>query len=676
MRVLPAYPLFVKDPYFSVWSNVDDLSSEDTVLWTGKRRKTYGIIKANGKAYCFLGNAKNVEKLQQTGLAVSVFRTSYFFTCSDFDFEASFFSPLPISDYEILSCPVCYFEYVIKPKKELKDVKVSLSLCEDWCYNDVENKEVRGDVLACENRDVAYFGLNRQHLFDHTGDRYGADWGYYYISAEKCFYHTVEDFNAVDSAETINDKSAEKYITGQNEHGTIQAETSGKTLVAFDDIASIYYFGEILRGYYFRNGKTIIDAIYFSVDEYERICAVCEEIEKDINEKASAYGAEYQAILKASYRQVMAGHKLVQDAKGRLLFLSKECGSCGCIATVDVTYPTMPMLALYNPELLRASVEPIFDFAKMKVWEYEFAPHDAGMYPFCNGQFYGVLDKKEGRYGRDIYFYHGINDGKDVVPPYYLYPKGSNIYNYEKQMPVEECGNMILICTIYAVCGGDKEWLKTKLPLLTQWCEYLVNKGLIPEKQLCTDDFLSRMDKNVNLSIKSVMAIGAFGKLLSLLGGDGERYELIAKERAQEIETRFKGTHMPLSFDSGSETFSAKYNLALDKILGINLFKQETLEREVNKYLENSYEFGIPLDNRSKISKTDWTMWLATLTKDEQKRNKIIKLVHNVLIKSPERVPFSDWIFDSETGKYKEFVNRTVQGSMFILLLKEKLTNE
>lgn len=676
MRVLPAYPLFVKDPYFSVWSNVDDLSSEDTVLWTGKKQKTYGIIKANGKAYCFLGNAKNVEKLQQTGLTVSVFRTSYFFTCSDFDFEASFFSPLPINDYEILSCPVCYFEYVIKPKKELKDVKVSLSLCEDWCYNDVENKEVRGDVLACENMDVAYFGLNRQHLFDHTGDRYGADWGYYYISAGKCFYHTVEDFNAVDSAETIKDKSAEKYITGENEHGTVREKTSGKTLVAFDDIASIYYFGEILRGYYFRNGKTIIDAIYFSVDEYERVCAVCEEIEKDINEKASAYGAEYQAILKASYRQVMAGHKLVQNAKGRLLFLSKECGSCGCIATVDVTYPTMPMLALYAPELLRASVEPIFDFAKMKVWEYEFAPHDAGMYPFCNGQFYGVLDKKEGRYGRDIYFYHGINDGKDVVPPYYLYPKGSNIYNYEKQMPVEECGNMILICTLYAVCGGDKEWLKNKIPLLAKWCEYLVDKGLIPEKQLCTDDFLLRMDKNVNLSIKSVVAIGAFGKLLALLGGDGERYAIIAKERAQEIENRFKDTHMPLSFDSGSETFSAKYNLALDKILGLNLFKQETLEREVEKYLENSYEFGIPLDNRSKISKTDWTMWLATLTEDEQKRNKIIKLVHNVLIKSPERVPFSDWIFDCETGKYKEFVNRTVQGSMFILLLKEKLTNE
>ena len=676
MRVLPAYPLFVKDPYFSVWSSTDELTSEDTVLWTGKKQKTYGIITANNKSYCFLGNARNVEKLTQTGLSVSVFRTSYYFTCSDFDLETSFFSPLPINDYEILSCPVCYFEYTVKPKKQLKDVKVSLSLCEEWCYNDVENKEMRGDVLACERMDVAYFGLNRQQLFDHAGDRYGADWGYYYIAAEKCFYHNIEDFNRVDGEESVKDKSLQKYITGENTYEDLKEGVSGKILVAFDDIMSIYYFGDLLRGYFFRDGKTIMDAIDFSVTEYERICLVCEEIERDIHKKASVYGEKYLEIVKASYRQVMAGHKLVQDRKGRVLFLSKECGSCGCIATVDVTYPTMPMLALYNPELLRASVEPIFDFANMNAWEYDFAPHDAGMYPFCNGQFYGVLNKTEGRYGRDIYFYHGINDGKDVLSPYYLYPKGSKLYNYDKQMPVEECGNMLLICTFYAVCGGDREWVKAKLPMLTKWCKYLVEKGLVPEKQLCTDDFLSRMDKNVNLSIKSVVAIGAFGKLLSLLGENGDDYTKIAKERAQEIENCFKNTHMPLSFDSGLETFSAKYNLAPDKILGLGLFKQETLEREVEKYLENSCEYGIPLDNRSKISKTDWTMWLATLTENSKNRARIIELVHNVLVKAPDRVPFSDWIFDSETGKYKEFVNRTVQGSMFILLLKEKLAKK
>ena len=164
-------------------------------------------------------------------------------------------------------------------------MKVFLSVCEDWCYNDVAMKEMRGDVLAFENKGVAYFGLNRQQLFDHAGDRYGADWGYYYISAKKCYYHTIEDFNAVDSAQTPKDKQSEKYITGENAYESIKEKTFGKILVAFDDIASVSYFGDLLRGYYFKDGKTIIDALTFSEKEYERICAVCEEIERDITQR-------------------------------------------------------------------------------------------------------------------------------------------------------------------------------------------------------------------------------------------------------------------------------------------------------------------------------------------------------------------------------------------------------
>ena len=674
MRLLPAYPLFVKDPYFSIWSDGDVLTDKETVFWTGCDRRTYGIVSVNGKSYRFLGVAKEVEPLQQTSIQVSTFRTSYTFSCLEFDLEISFFSPLPLNDYQILSCPVCYFEYKITPKKELKDVQISLSLCEDWCYNDKGSNETRGDVLAFGNADVAYFGLNRQHVFNKTGDRYGADWGYYYLRADRCFYHNIFDFNNLSACESVSDKTALKYITGQNVLGDVKAKTTGKILVAFDDIVSINYFGEVLRGYYFQDGKNIMSALDFSVNEYERICSVCDEIEANLDETANKYGEAYKAILKASYRQVMASHKLVKDSRNRLLFLSKECGSCGCIATVDVTYPTMPMLALYNPELLRASVEAIFDFAKMDVWEYDFAPHDAGMYPFCNGQFYGVLNKESGRYGRKIDFYNGLVNGKDVLPQYYLYPKGSNIYNYERQMPVEECGNMLLICIFYAVCGGDKEWVKTHLPTLTQWCEYLIDKGLVPENQLCTDDFLSQMDKNINLAIKSIVAIGAFGKLLALLGEDGSTYTSVAKERAKEIENQFKNSHLPLSFDSGEDTFSMKYNLAPDKILGLGLFTQERREREVDTCIQNSFEYGIPLDNRSKMSKTDWTMWMASLTEDSEKRDTIIHFIYNVLIKSPGRVPFTDWVVDCETGEYKEFVNRTVQGSMFILLLKDKLS--
>lgn len=191
VRVLPAYPLFVKDPYFSIWSSGDILNEIDTSFWSGKNKRTYGLIKANGKSYCFLGIIKGIENLIQTKVEITTFRTLYSFTCEEFDFKVAFFSPTPINDYKVWSCPVCYVEYEITPKIPLKDVSISLSLHEEWCYYGTENKDVRGDVFVANGMEIGYFGLRRQHIFNRTGDRVGADWGYYYVGADSCFYHTI-----------------------------------------------------------------------------------------------------------------------------------------------------------------------------------------------------------------------------------------------------------------------------------------------------------------------------------------------------------------------------------------------------------------------------------------------------------------------------------------------------
>ena len=672
-RLLPAYPLCVKDPYFSIWSSGDVLNETDTSFWTGKSKRTYGIIQANGKSYCFLGIVENVERLMQTGIDITTFRTKYSFACEEFDLEIAFFSPLPISDYKIWSCPVCYMEYKIIPKAKLTDVSVFLILHEEWCYNGIENKEIRGDVFIADDMEIAYFGLNRQHIFNRTGDRLSADWGYYYVGAQKCFYHTIADFSNPTAKESWvgAEQSESKYLTAQNVYPTVDDQVCGKILIAFDDVVSINYYGEMLRGYYFSDGGNIMEAIQFSVKEYDKICEVCEGIEKQIVQDTKAYSDKYRFILNASYRQTLASHKLVKDSKGRLLLLSKECSSGGCVATVDVTYPTMPMLLLYQPELVKASIEPIFDFAKMQAWEYEFAPHDAGMYPFCNGQFYGVKNKTDGKYGRGV-GYQGNDWCKEVLPSYYLYRKGADLYDYNRQMPIEECADMLLICTFYVVCGGDKEYVKGELDLLRQWCEYLILKGLIPENQLCTDDFLNHMDKNVNLAIKATVAIGAFAKLLQLMDLDGTRYEAIAKERVQEMAKRFKNSHMPLSFDDREDTFSMKYNLMPDILLGLNLFDQETVTKEINVCLAHLFKYGIPLDNRSNLTKTDWMMWIAALSDDLEVQERIIGGIYNYLVEGGDRIPFSD-LYNCETSAEGRFTNRTVQGSMFILLLKNKI---
>ena len=71
-RKLPAYPLFVKDPNFSIWSVTEELNKSNPQTWWGEEKRIYGFLKTHGKTYCFFGNgadffACGVLNAEQTG---------------------------------------------------------------------------------------------------------------------------------------------------------------------------------------------------------------------------------------------------------------------------------------------------------------------------------------------------------------------------------------------------------------------------------------------------------------------------------------------------------------------------------------------------------------------------------------------------------------------------------
>ena len=151
-----------------------------------------------------------------------------------------------------------------------------------------------------------------------------------------------------------------------------------------------------------------------------------------------------------------------------------------------------------------------------------------------------------------------------------------------------------------------------------------------------------------------------------------EKYRKTAEAFAAEI-TAFANqfTHLPISWDSDEGTFSLKYNFAFDKLLGLNLFGEDILERETDHYLQMANAFGVPLDNRKAYTKSDWLCWAAALTDDPSKRERLLSPIAKFLKESPDRVPFSDW-YMTDTGSYLYFRARSVQGGCFILLLGSK----
>ena len=186
-------------------------------------------------------------------------------------------------------------------------------------------------------------------------------------------------------------------------------------------------------------------------------------------------------------------------------------------------------------------MNPIFKYAAMIDWEYDFAPHDVGQYPLATGQVYGGDD-------------------------------GSCKLKDEMQMPVEESGNAI-IC-VYTICHykNNADYFIKHKAVLEQGVKYLIDFGLDPGNQLCTDDFAGRLAHNCNLAIKAIVGIAAYAKLLEMIGDKKiEKYIAIAKDYAKQWEKNaFEVDHYRLAFDK-EESWSLKYNMLWDKMFGFGL---------------------------------------------------------------------------------------------------------
>ena len=128
-----------------------------------------------------------------------------------------------------------------------------------------------------------------------------------------------------------------------------------------------------------------------------------------------------------------------------------------------------------------------------------------------------------------------------------------------------------------------------------------------------------------------------------------------------------EGDHFRLAFDQPG-TWSQKYNLAWDRVLGLNLFPGSLSQQEIRFYLQHQNTFGLPLDNRKTYTKLDWVTWTATLATRQQDFDALIDPLYRYITESPSRVPLSDW-FETTNGAQVGFQARSVVGGVYIKML-------
>ena len=236
---------------------------------------------------------------------------------------------------------------------------------------------------------------------------------------------------------------------------------------------------------------------------------------------------------------------------------------------------------------------------------------------------------------------------------------------------------MLFRSAAIATVEGNADYADLHWEVLTTWTDYLVEKGLDPENQLSTDDFSGHLAHNANLSIKAIMGIASYGRLAEMLGKEdiAEKYMNIAKEMAVKWEEMANdGDHYRLTFDR-PDTWSQKYNLVWDRLLGYDIFDPKIAETEVAYYLTKQNKFGLPLDNRATYTKTDWIMWSAVLTGNNDDFEALFNPVYKYADETVARIPISDW-HDTHTSEVLNFRARSVVGAYFMKVLEEKLEAE
>ena len=655
----PVVPLVTHDPYFSIWSMADRLTDIDTRHWTGVDQPLAGLIRIDNVAYRYMGaDPRQVPAMQQVSLQVTPLHTIYTFETAGVRLQVTFFTAALPNDLDALARPVDYLTWsVTSTDSRPHTVDLLLDVSPVVAVN-TNDQDVTWGRSVIPGMQVLRVGSRDQRVLNREGDNLRIDWGYFYLAVPDqpgatlaTVNNGIQSFVRSGSLAQSDDMDMPLEPRNRAAHLAVafhaEASPTGPVnrhvLLAYDDGYSIEYLGRKLRPYWRRDGQTAAGMLAVSEAQYQSLEDRGKHFDAELtSDMARVGGKDYAWLATLAYRQTFAAHGFAVDVDDTPMLFPKENFSNGCISTVDVLYPSSPFFLFFNPALLEAQLKPVLEYSALPRWKFPFAPHDLGTYPLANGQVYGGGELTE-----------------------------------ENQMPVEESANMLIMMDALGRAQGNQHLAEQYWPQLTKWANFLLTDGLDPANQLSTDDFAGHLAHNANLSIKAIEGIDAYAQMATKLGkmDVANKYATSAKQMAgQWVGMAQDGDHYKLAFDRPG-TWSQKYNLVWDLLLGMDLFPSSVRKTELAFYLQHLNQYGLPLDNRADYTKLDWEIWTATLSDEPSQLTALMDPIAKWLRETPTRVPLGDW-YDTKTGVALHFQARSVVGGVFVKALADKKLTE
>ena len=599
----PAVPLVSVEPHFSLWSCADNLYDRETLHWTGARQPLSIFLDADGVTYrlCGVGDRKGLELpvLPQVSCRVGATVTSYRFAKGALAAEVDFTTPRLTDDLDVFSRPVTYVTVRVTGARRQA---VRLRITGAFATNDDKAPTLWATNTVAGVRDLSVRRA-QQTPFSIRGDRKRADWGSVHLVGP-----------VVDGAVT-------------------------RYLLAYDNVRSVRFFGADLVDWWARCGKTFDAMLEEALRDAERLEAKCRAFDAAFRRDLLEVGGEkYAAIGELAWRQSFAACKFVANTDGEPFLLSAENGSGGMIGTTDVFYPQFPHLLLSSLTLAKASLAPTCIYAASTNWPYAYAPHDLGLFPVADGQFYAMKKKSD----------------------------------HARRMPVEECGNMLILLAAVAEAEGHARFAGRWWGEVSKWAAYLAQFGYDPGNQLCTDDFAGHLAHNANLSVKAIIALACYARLADMRGdrAEAKKYRALAEGMVPKWMAAAKGGAAGgtrLAFDRPG-SWSQKYNLVWDRVLNLGLFPPSVAEAELKAYRALALPFGVALDSRKTYTKADWIVWSGTLTGRRADLEFMCDGLYRFLDETPDRVPFGDW-YMADSRLFSMFRARSVVGGVYMPML-------